>query len=292
MIKHTHILLTVLLLALLLGLSGIGKGQTSVVKGIPGPEIAESAVQMATLQEIQAPKNIPGTVGQNDSPTVTNTFTGSGNWGAIARWSQGHIPLSTEDVIIGGTCAVNTTGVCLSLTVNSTRTLTINTTQSVTVGSGGITNNGTITLTAGSSTSTTYLNNVGNFTNAGTFTATGTYTTLYFNGTTAQTFTNNGTVTSPMYVMTMSNTAGLTLLGSNQITCQRVNLFYGTMTNSNKITLGNGGSTYSVVQIGSSTTYAAGAFDKAPTFNAGTGGYQILYAPALNNYTTSFEARL
>ncbi|MDP2172162.1 MAG: FlgD immunoglobulin-like domain containing protein [Candidatus Cloacimonadaceae bacterium] len=179
----------------------------------------------------------------------------------------------------------------MSLTVNSGFTLTINSTRSVTVGTGGATNNGTIVLTAGTSTTTTSLFDAGNFTNSetGILTATGAFTQVYFNGTVARSFTNNGTVTAPLNQLVLASSSTVTLLGSNQILCLRVNLYYGTFVNSNRITFGTGGTSYGVVQISANTTYAAGSFDQPPTFNLGTSGMQLLYAPALNNYSTSFE---
>ncbi len=211
-------------------------------------------------------------IGSTGTPSIT-TVTGSNvNYtGASAQT----IPAQTNLGNIGFSGA-------------GTKTIAASTSVTVT---GNLTNSSTLVLTLGTSTTGTYLYVKGNFINnvGATYNGTAAYTTLQFNGTTAQSFTNDGTVTAPMYTMALGNTAGLTLLGSNQVVCQRVNLYYGTVTNSNKITLGNGGSTYGVVQVGSSATYAAGAFDQAPTFSAGTGGYQLLYAPALNNYSTSYE---
>ncbi|PKN73627.1 MAG: hypothetical protein CVU50_02620 [Candidatus Cloacimonetes bacterium HGW-Cloacimonetes-3] len=174
----------------------------------------------------------------------------------------------------------------MGLSGTGTKTIAASTTVTV---SGNLTNNSTLVLTLGTSTTTTYLIMGGNLTNNGTITATAAYTLVYFLGTAAQQFTNNATITAPLNTLALGNSAGLTLLGSNQITCQRVNLYYGTITNSNKINLGNGGTTYGVVQIGTSTSYPRGNFDQAPTFNAGDGGYQILYAPASVDYSTSYE---
>lgn len=225
-----------------------------------------------------------------DGPAAIKTSTGT-DWGTKNNWSPKGVPAATDFVIINSNMTCNPGAgymyQCASLTINNGFTLSVSPSQLDV--NGTITNNGTLTLNAGTSSEPTYLTFTGNFINTGTFTATALYTSLEFTGTTAQSFTNNGTVTAPMYSITLGNTAGLTLLGNNQIICTRVNLFYGTITNSNKITLGNGGSTYGVVQIGGSATNAAGAFDKAPTFNPGDGGIQLLYAPASTNYSTSYE---
>ena len=67
-------------------------------------------------------------------------------------------------------------------------------------------------------------------------------------------------------------------------------MFYGTITNSNKITLGNGGTSYATVQRGvASNTFPAGNFDVAPSFNVGTTGLYLLYDDGLTAYNTGFE---
>jgi hypothetical protein len=207
--------------------------------------------------------------------------TGSGNLTAVAASTVNYTSASAQTLISGsyGNLVLSGAG---TKTVAASRTIIVN---------GTLTNSSTLVMTAGTSTTNTYLAPAGNVINnpGATITGTASYTVLYFIGTVAQTFTNDGTVTAPLYTLALGNSAGLTLLGANQVPCQRVNLYYGTITNSNKITLGNMGTTYGVVQIGSSTTYAAGSFDQAPVFNAGSGGYQLLYAPALNDYATSYE---
>ena len=262
-------------------LASITYGQASAISG------KGSRASLATVQDV---KNTPD-LQKPSGPSVTKTSTANANWNTASTWTPSGVPVAGDIVIINHNVAVNTAAVCNTLTINSGKTLTINSTRSVTVGTGGVTNNGSIVLTAGTSVTTTYLYTAGNFTNSGTGTLNGSalYTMLYFNGTTALTFTNNGTVTAPLACLTLGNSAGLTLLGSNQIVATRVSLYYGTITNSNKITLGNGGTTYGVVQVGANATYAAGTFDQPPTFYLGSGGIQILYAPALNNYSTSYE---
>ncbi|MCX6266882.1 MAG: hypothetical protein NTW16_05920 [Bacteroidetes bacterium] len=290
MIKRMHGLITVLLLALVLGFGNIGMGQTILSNGNSGSGKIDQGVQLATIQDATNNSDVQNPVDQTRAPAVTKTSTGNTNWNTAGTWTPSGVPASGDIVIINHNVSVNTAAVCNTITINSGKTLTINATRSLTVGSGGITNNGTITLTASTST-TTSMFCAGDFTNnlGATITGTGTLTQISFNGIAAQKFTNNGTVAAPLYTLALGNLAGLTLLGSNQITCQRVNLFYGTITNSDKINLGNLGATYGVVQIGSSITNPAGAFDKAPVFNAGTGGYQLLYAPASVDYSTSYE---
>ncbi|PYS73925.1 MAG: hypothetical protein DMF69_03455, partial [Acidobacteria bacterium] len=109
---------------------------------------------------------------------------------------------------------------------------------------------------------------------------------FYFlgNGTNAQTYTGSGTCTavtaSGTVDLSMDNPLGLTIDSfSTGIVTQRVNFFRGNITNSNKLTLGNGGATVGVLQYGlTGGTNVAGNFDVAPTFNVGTGGQTILWA--------------
>ena len=58
----------------------------------------------------------------------------------------------------------------------------------------------------------------------------------------------------------------------------RVNFFNGGFTNSGLLTLGGGGATTAIVQMGNSTTPSnAGGFDVSPAFDLGTGGQIMLY---------------
>jgi hypothetical protein len=221
----------------------------------------------------------------------TKTSIGT-SWSTASHWSPYGVPASSNDVIINTNMSVGTGASCNSLTVNSSRTLTINSTFSVTVGNGGIINNGTITLLAGNSTTSTWLISSGSYdNNAGsTLNAAGLYSVLYFNGSTAQSFTNNGTVTAPLYTLSLSNSTGLTLSGTSQVNVYRVNLFNGTIHNANLITLGMGGTSACVVQCGPhNLSSPRGHFDQYPSFNLGTAGIQLLYAIASEDYYTSYE---
>lgn len=77
---------------------------------------------------------------------------------------------------------------------------------------------------------------------------------------------------------------------ANQIITSKVNLYRGTITNSNKFTLGNGGTTGAAVQTGFlGSTIPGGSFDQSPVFNIGTGGYTVLYLQESVARTTGFE---
>jgi hypothetical protein len=118
---------------------------------------------------------------------------------------------------------------------------------------------------------------------------------FYFLGTGPQTYAGSGTCTivtaAGSVDLTMDNPAGLTIdPASGGIITQRVNFFRGGITNSNKLTLGNGGTTVGVIQYGlTGGTNIAGNFDQSPVFNIGTGGETVLYAQEPAARTTSFE---
>ncbi|MFL6253855.1 MAG: beta strand repeat-containing protein, partial [Pyrinomonadaceae bacterium] len=132
-------------------------------------------------------------------------------------------------------------------------------------------------------------------TNNGTITVPTSLSRFYFLGNNAQTYTGSGTCTivtaSGSVDLTMDNPLGLTIdPASGGIVTQRVNFFRGGITNSNKLTLGNGGATVGVVQYGlAAGLNTAGNFDVAPVFNIGTAGQTNLYAQEPTPRTTSFE---
>jgi hypothetical protein len=132
-------------------------------------------------------------------------------------------------------------------------------------------------------------------TNNGTITVPTNLGRLYFVGSGAQTYTGSGTATVATAAgsvdLTMDNPAGLTIdPSSNGIVTQRVIFLRGGITNSNKLTLGNGGVTAEQVQYGiASGTNTAGNFDVAPVFNVGTGGLSILYLQESSTRTTGVE---
>jgi hypothetical protein len=130
------------------------------------------------------------------------------------------------------------------------------------------------------------------FTNNGTLTANGASSNfVWFLPTAPQTYTGTGVVTAPMSNMAIQSDSGLIIDPSvSNIVCAAIRLFTGSVTNSNKLTLGNGGSTTGIVQIGNTTTPTnAGSFDTAFTFNLGTGGQTISYLRTTNPRTTGPE---
>ncbi len=134
-------------------------------------------------------------------------------------------------------------------------------------------------------------------TNNGTITLPTSGARFYFlgNGSNAQTYQGSGSCTivtaSGSVDLTMDNPLGMTINSASAgIVTQRVNFFRGGITNSNKLTLGNGGTTVGVLQYGlTGGLTTAGNFDVAPVFNIGSGGQTILWAQEPTPRTTSVE---
>jgi uncharacterized repeat protein (TIGR01451 family) len=139
---------------------------------------------------------------------------------------------------------------------------------------------------------TTFLMGGPTLTNNGVFNGSGASSSLVFFdiGLGPQTYTGNGTTTAPVTTLTLQTSGSVTFSSTNQFIVNRVNVFSGNIINANKITLGNGGATVGVVQIGNTTTpTAAGTFDAAPTFNLGTGGQVLSYLRTATPYSTGPE---
>jgi len=129
-------------------------------------------------------------------------------------------------------------------------------------------------------------------TNNGTLSGTGVNSNFVWrdNGVGAQTYTGNGVTTAPISSITVQNIAGVTLTSTNSMIANRINFLAGGFINSNKITIGNGGATTAVIQLGQNNpTQAVSGFDVPPVFNPGTGGVNILYAPELTGRSTGNE---
>lgn len=164
------------------------------------------------------------------------------------------------------TTLVNFNNISLNITVNTGTTLNFSNVVFLFNGT-TLTNNGTLTHNGASS----------NF--------------VWFNAAAPMTYTGTGTVTAPMSNMAIQADSGLIFDPSvSNVVVGALRLFSGSVTNSNKITLGNGGATTGVTQIGNTTTPTnAGTFDVPLTFNLGTGGQTISYLRTTNTRTTGNE---
>ncbi|MBX3727233.1 MAG: DUF11 domain-containing protein [Xanthomonadales bacterium] len=130
------------------------------------------------------------------------------------------------------------------------------------------------------------------FVNNGTLNGTALNTRFYFLGGAGPTvYSGSGTVVAPLRAWEVDNVAGVTIDPSvNQIAALRFNNFSGGLTGSGKLTLGDGGATSAVVQLGVATPSApAFGFDVSPIFNPGTGGVINIYAQELSARTTGPE---
>ena len=127
------------------------------------------------------------------------------------------------------------------------------------------------------------------FTNNGTLTGVASSVRLQFLSNVAQTFAGSGTVLTNIGGLSVQN-GGLTITHTSQIPTLRVNLFSGTITGSAKLTLGTGATATATTQIGAAgLTTPAGSYDAIPTFNLGTGAYNVVYAQESVARTTGFE---
>jgi hypothetical protein len=222
------------------------------------------------------------------SPNAVNTSIVNGNWGAGTTWSLGHVPLVTEDVSIATIVVFNTAASTVaSLTIGTGDSLTLNRGTSLTV-NGVFTNSGVLTYAAGGGTQSLILK--GDFTNAGTFNEITVRDRLFFSGTSLQTISNTGTISSPMTDFTVNNTVGINISSSTQLVVLTLNLYTGTVVNSSKITVGNGGATAPVIQRGTVGNISpAGSMDVSSVFNIGTGGLDLIYDDSTTPITMGNE---
>ncbi|MBL7753584.1 MAG: fibronectin type III domain-containing protein, partial [Chitinophagaceae bacterium] len=168
------------------------------------------------------------------------------------------------------TCVFGTPGVVS----NSSRNVTIQTGTTLNIGAN-------IFIIAGAT-----------LTNDGILNGSATGARLFWSGTgVAQTYTGTGTVSPLLQSFEVDNALGLTIDPSvSNLEVARIALFTGNITNTNKLTLGNGGTSSGTIQFGNTTTpTAAGNFDVSPTFNIGSGGLNISYLRETNPRSTGFE---
>jgi hypothetical protein len=102
-----------------------------------------------------------------------------------------------------------------------------------------------------------------------------------------------GTAATPFAGVGMSANSGTAanVNVASPIFINRINMFSGGFTNAGQITMGSGGASTTVIQIGNSTTPTnAGTFDVSPNYNSGTGGHIVLHLRTTTlNRPTGFE---
>jgi uncharacterized repeat protein (TIGR01451 family) len=129
---------------------------------------------------------------------------------------------------------------------------------------------------------------VGSLTNNGTLNGTTTGSTLYMTGSSATSYSGAGTVVAPLATLSVDNLAGVTL--DAPVTITRANLFRGALNNGANLTIGTGGASSGVTQIGASgLATPGGSYAAPPAFNVGSGGYTLLYAQESVARTTGNE---
>jgi hypothetical protein len=238
----------------------------------------------------------------NNAQTFGNfTYNSTTSTATMSAFTTSTTAVIQGNLSILATGALGGTGIFRATTSG---TLTVNGDVFVTQGkfqasstSGTVIANGNTTIAANgilelSTTGAGGFSQRGNlFTNNGVLTGTsGTLSFVNFTGSAAQTLAGSGTVLTNIASLNMQNTAGLTITHTNPIIVARVNLFQGTITNSNKITFGTGAAVNCTTQIGSAgLTTPGGSFDAAPTFNLGTGTYTLIYQQESVSRTTGFE---
>lgn len=245
---------------------GTGVGTTNITGG-------NIIVQLANTGG-SGPRDFRNQSGLTGTTTVTGGIVQLGN-AASGTAKAFSIAGVFPNLVISNTSA-NHSATFLAPAVfnNITRDITINTGTTLNIGNNVFLMNGT-TLT-----------------NNGTLTANGASSNfVWFLTTAPQTYTGTGVVTAPVTNFAIQADMGLTIDPAvSNIVVTAIRLFSGSLTNANKITLGNGGATTGTVQIGNTTTpTAAGSFDVPFTFNLGTGGQVLSYLRTTAARTTGPE---
>ena len=245
---------------------GTGVGTTNITGGTIVVQLANTAVS--------GPRDFRNQSGLTGTTTVTGGTVQLGNAASGAAKAFSIAGVFPDLVISNASANHSATFLAPAVFNNVTRNILINTGTTLNIGNNVFLMNG-MTLT-----------------NNGTLTANGASSNfVWFLTTAPQMYTGSGVVTAPVTNFAIQADLGLTINAtSSNIVVGAIRLFSGSLINSNKITLGNGGATTGVVQIGNTTTpTAAGTFDMPFTFNLGTGGQTISYLRTTATRTTGPE---
>jgi hypothetical protein len=204
-------------------------------------------------------------------PSLTGTLT---FWSTNTATIKGNLTITAAGATAGtGIFRALTTGILNvegNLIITQGRFQSANDAGNLTInGNTTIAVNGILDVNAGR-----FLHRGATFTNNGGLTGATTGARLYFTGPNiAQTLTGSGTIINYIGGIGVENLAGLTITHTNQIITRRVNLFFGTITNSNKITIGTGndsGWCWTQISAVGSSSITGGNYDMSPIFNFGT----------------------
>ena len=211
-----------------------------------------------------------GTLNVGTADTVTNfNFRAQGQMPAVVVDNT----TNNKNLLLSG--QGNVWGV---LTTNPGTTVNVNpgTAQTLLQIGPAIVNNGAIV---------TNVNNTGTVNFAGSLQAVTSY---------AQSYTGTGTLgtgTVRLSTLSVQNAPGLTIDPSvSTLNVNRINLFYGGVTNADKIGVGQGDAVALVIQRGATgIAFHGGSLDLAPTFNIGAGGLTLVYSQSQGLMTTGPE---
>jgi hypothetical protein len=245
---------------------GTGVGTTNITGGTIVVQLANTGVS--------GPRDFRNQSGLTGTTTVTGGTVQLGNAASGAAKAFSIAGVFPNLVLNNASAGHSATFLAPAVFNNITLSITINTGNTLNIGNNVFLMNGT-TLT-----------------NNGTLTANGASSNfVWFLTTSPQTYTGSGTVTAPITNFAVQADLGLTIdPASPNIVVGAVRLFSGSIINANKLTLGNGGATTGIVQIGNTTTpTAAGTFDVPMTFNLGTGGQVLSYLRTTATRTTGPE---
>ena len=249
-------------------------GATGVVTKISGGSInlfqANTATTPVDYNQTGTMVYTGGTLNVGTAATTTNfTFRVQGQ---------------TPNVVVDNTTAnktMNLSGqlnVWGNLTINSGAIVNVNpgTAQTLLQIGPAIVNNGAIV---------TNVNNTGTVNFAGSLQALTSY---------AQSYIGTGTLgTGAVRLSTLSiqNAPGVTIDSSvSTLNVNRINAFYGGVTNANKIGVGQGDAIPLVIQRGATgIAFHGGSLDLSPTFNIGAGGLTLVYSQSQGLMTTGPE---
>jgi hypothetical protein len=263
------------------------EGGTVNASGRLDPQSAVSYTQTAGTVNVAVVGNTRSLFGSFEIFSTGSSFTMSGGTINVINRNTGatqvdYDVLALTTNVTGGLLVIGATGAPASTSYHvqgSTPNLTINATMTMIV-----TNNASANFPLFMRGTTV--------TNNGTITSSAAGSRFDFTGNGPMTYTGGvfGTAGTPFGGVGVSaNSTSMTTLNS-PIICNRINLFQGGFINSNQITLGNGGASTTVVQVGSAgLTTPGGSFDVSPIHNQGTGGQILLYLFETAPRTTSVE---
>jgi hypothetical protein len=112
---------------------------------------------------------------------------------------------------------------------------------------------------------------------------------LIFEGTTPQTVGGTGTFPAALAQIKLDNPAGVTLTQATNLPVLKLSLVHGVVSESSRLTIGQGGTTPATIEIGAPNGAGnGGALDQSPVWDLGSGGLHLSYyqesAPRLTGY--------